>query len=108
MKTKLAITILFFVYQFGQPAFSQKLIGRYDCGIWLNQKSETSKSWLLGYMSGLNTMYVNSGLSGKKDLLEAISADQIYIWMNNYCQKNPLKTLDAGAISLFVEIGKSQ
>lgn len=35
------------------------------------------------------------------------SADQLIVWMDNYCQKNPLKTVNEGATDLYlIEIAK--
>jgi len=59
------------------------------------------KAWLVGYMSGLN-----SGLSNdKNDILDKInSAEQIFLWMDNFCTKNPLKRVGSGGNALFNEL----
>jgi hypothetical protein len=106
MKTKLAITILFVSCYLGQPAISQVVyFGSSDCGQWMaNSKSNPAmRTWLLGYMSGLS-----SGLSNPKNdpLSKVNSAQQIYLWMDNYCAKNPLKDVDQGGNELFFELTK--
>ena len=90
---------------FIQPAISQNgtTFGTPDCGQWVaNSKSNFStKTWLLGFMSGINT-----GLSKPKDdpLSKVNSAEQIYLWMDNFCQKNPLQTVQDGGLALFIEL----
>ena len=66
--------------------------GEYDCGQWINSKSDTKKAWLMGYVSGLNTEFYES--SGKKDPLGRLnSAEQMFLWVDNYCKENPLSNL---------------
>ena len=88
-----------------QPATSQIAtnFGVSDCGQWVaNSKSnQTIRSWLLGFLSG-----VNAGLgSSRNDPLGKInSAEQIFLWMDNFCQKNPLKTVQDGGNALYLEL----
>ena len=80
------------------------IFGRPDCGVWLSKQRETDKAWLLGYVSGISLSEMG-GLSGARDPFGKISSvEQIYIWMNNYCQKNPLKNVGDGAFSLYLEL----
>lgn len=103
MKTKMPLILtamLFLACHLGQPVFAQTVIGQRDCGQWLTNKTPTDRAWLLGYMSGMNV-----GMGGKSDPLANVnSAEQIYVWMDNYCQKNPLKTVTSGGFDLFIEI----
>ena len=73
-------------------------IGAYDCGEWF--KRPVAKAWLLGYLSGMNQMA--AGYSGPLDRIG--SAEQAYLWMDNFCKANPLKTIRDGAIDLFTEL----
>jgi hypothetical protein len=42
-----------------------------------------------------------------KDPLDKInSAEQIFVWMDNYCRANPLKNVREGAQDLFIELQK--
>jgi hypothetical protein len=100
---KLAIGLTTFVL-LTQPVFGQiAIFGGSDCGQWIeNSKSNFSlRAWLLGYMSGLN-----AGLSDTpNDRLNKInSAEQIFLWMDNFCTKNPLKTVNEGGNALFREL----
>jgi hypothetical protein len=92
--------MLFLACHLVQPVFAQTVIGQPDCGRWLTNKNPTDRAWLLGYMSGLSIGMVN-----KSNPLGSVnSAEQIYLWMDNYCQKNPLNTVTAGGFDLFIEI----
>jgi hypothetical protein len=87
-----------------QPALGVTIFGRPDCGLWLSKKRETDKAWLLGYVSALSVSE-QGRISGASDPFGKISsAEQIFIWMNNYCQKNPLSNVGAGAFSLYSEL----
>lgn len=83
------------------------LYGVPDCGQWVNDQNPQYKAWLLGYLSGHNTMF--NSLSVKNNsmydpLSELSSADQAFVWMDNWCQKNPLKNVRRGADILFLEL----
>jgi hypothetical protein len=86
------------------PSFGQSVtyFGGVDCGAWINRNSQTQQAWLTGFLSGMNSSLANP----KNDpLAKLISADQIFIWMDNYCQKNPLETVWSGAHKLYRELG---
>jgi len=111
MKAKLPFIYLFLTCQFLQPAISGTTyytsFGAVDCGEWVNQskQSPATRTWLLGYMSGLAGMHnLNDHLDNP--LQKINSAQQIYVWMDNYCQKNPLKRVSDGGIDLFIELMK--
>ena len=98
---------LFFTFIFSMvllnPAQAVITFGIPDCGQWVNNKTETRKTWLLGYMSGLSVMHELN--KNRDDPLKKInSAQQIYLWMDNYCQKNPLKDVSDGGAALFIEL----
>jgi hypothetical protein len=74
-----------------------------DCGQWVSiSKSNSSlRAWLLGYLSGLNSGQEVT----KSDPLDKInSSQQIFLWMDNFCQKNPLKNVQEGANTLYFEL----
>ena len=111
MRNKRPLVLLLLACCLAQPvlgvAQGVTIFGRPDCGVWLSTQRETDKAWLLGYVSGIS-MSEMGRLSGQSDPLGKIrSAEQIYIWMNNYCQKNPLKTVGEGAFSLYLELAFS-
>ena len=89
-----------------EPALAIVVFGGSDCGQWVNQQSEFRKTWLLGFLSGLNSGVVGTaGIKG--DPLDKLnSADQAYVWMDNYCRANPLKKVSDGAHTLYRELNK--
>ena len=101
---KLAIVSATFVL-LTQPVFGQSTFGLPDCGQWLVKDSKfkiSDKAWLLGFMGGLSVM---DNLSTGKDPMEKInSVEQIFLWMDNFCQKNPLGTVSSGGFVLFIEL----
>lgn len=101
---KVAIVLTTFLF-LTQPVFGQLVFGMPDCGQWLVKDSTfkvNDRAWLLGYMGGLNVM---GNLSDGKDQLKKInSAEQIFAWMDNFCQKNPLRTVSSGGFELFIEL----
>jgi hypothetical protein len=75
------------------------MFGVPDCGKWIVNHTESQKGWLLGFLSGLASMDTT------KDVLDSLdSADQIYLWTNNYCQANPLSTLNEAGNVLYLEL----
>lgn len=79
------VTSLIFI----QPAVSQEvaIFGGSDCGQWVaNSKSNFSlKAWLLGYISGLNA---GLGSPMNDPLVKINSAEQIFLWMDNFAKKS--------------------
>jgi hypothetical protein len=106
MKNKLLRTgVLLVLLQMPSFAFSAMTYGGVDCGKWTQVKSQTDRSWLLGFMSGLNLQ--NELLTNdKSDPLAKVSAHQLWAWMDNYCQTNPLNTVVQGGFELLSELKK--
>lgn len=104
MKTKKALVLLLLTGCFIKPVLSQPvvLVGVPDCGQWVNRKSEPDKAWLLGFMSGLNFKHVEK--NGTDAIKPINSADQIFVWMTNYCQKNPMSSLSEAGSVLFDDL----
>ncbi len=76
--------------------------GIIDCGKWVSGSkiNPELKAWLLGYMSGLSMMY--DQIDESSDPFGKInSAEQLYLWMDNYCQTNPLSNVLVGGSNLF-------
>jgi len=78
--------------------------GGTDCGTWINQKRITDRSWAVGFISG-----VNASLSTEKnDILgkNIKSGEQVWLYVDNYCQNNPLSLVQDALVNLWVEIRK--
>ncbi len=84
------------------------VFGAPDCGRWVAQNDTPQKSWLQGYLSGMNRIhFATDGIPS--DPLDALaSADQAFIWMDKWCSENPLKKVPEGALLLYVELMKSR
>ncbi len=63
--------------------------------------SNPDKPWLAGYLSGLNAAI---GSGGSDPLSQLGSFDQAALWMNNYCQANPLSNTQEGGNKLYREL----
>ena len=78
--------------------------GMMDCGMWLKaRKDSTSQSLehvVLGFMNGLS-------FGGQREFWRAgghkVGREQVFFWLDNYCQKNPMNDVYEGAIVLFRE-----
>ena len=106
MKNKLLRTcVLLALLQMPSFAISATTYGGADCGKWTQVKSQTDRSWLLGFMSGINLQ--NEFITNdKSDPLAKVSTHQIWAWMDNYCQNNPLNTVVQGGFELLRELKK--
>lgn len=84
-------------------AMAYTTFGTPDCGQWITDKSNIKKAWLVGYVSGLSAMHA---MNNRKDdpLSQINSIDQIFVWMDNYCQNNPLSKLNDGGGNLFIDL----
>jgi hypothetical protein len=108
MKSKLLLPTLIIaaliVITVSSPVIAARAFGRPDCGQWIKD-TEGMKSynrmWLVGFMSGLNF-----GDEQRRDSLAKVSAEQIYLWMDNYCKANPLENLLTGGENLMNELRK--
>ena len=83
------------------------VFGRMDCGHWIKDapvQKEHSKAWLLGYLSGMNATNDDYAKPPPNQLAKITSAEQIFLWMDNYCTKKPLNTVSQGAHELFGEL----
>lgn len=83
------------------------MFGGYDCGQWVSRprgKSHPAESWALGYLSGLNVAHERAHMSPTDPLDSLNSADQVFLWLDNFCQANPLRKLDGAASELFEEL----
>ena len=105
MKTwTLAIaTTLCLITESGQ---AQTMFGGPDCGAWLKQERDIDKSWFLGYLSGLNVRHDLANLKPRNPLGKLDSADQAFVWMDNFCKANPLRKVATGGYELLEELGR--
>ena len=91
---------------FTSNSFAVTYFGAYDCGTWLSSEKymrEHAKTYLIGYLSGLNAALATAN----SDPLNRLSSvDQAFLWMDNYCRANPLENLQTGTRALYDELRK--
>jgi hypothetical protein len=102
MKIKYLLIFLVLATSLVQSASGQQnTIGEPNCGQWVSRKRESDKAWLLGYLSGASSWQVAT----KSNILKQVgSAEQIFLWMDNYCKANPLSFLSEGGDKLIFEL----
>ena len=109
MRKNRPLVLLLLACCLAQPVFGQAIFGGSDCGQWVSSKTDTRKAWVLGFMSGMSmaTNYFGTPADRKAngDWLDKVnSADQIFLFVDNFCQKNPLKKIESAALMLYVEL----
>ena len=80
------------------------------CGKWLavpeNSAVDTAYvSWLLGDLSGVNTLAV---LAGRPDFLGGYDGWSLVPWAKNWCRAHPLDPVSSAAAALVGELGKRE
>ena len=105
MKNKLASFLILGIFLYSN-AYASTRVGTIDCGMWNQEKSEMNKTWLNGYMTGLSVANEIATDNKSNPLGKITSTYQIWSWMDNYCQKNPLNNLAQGGHELFEELKK--
>ena len=74
------------------------LLGSGDCGTWLQARKTNQAKFLEQHLMGLiNGMTMGSSIDIWIVGGSTVSAQQLYFWMDNHCQKNPLSNTFAGA-----------
>lgn len=106
MKTaKKYLPIIFlFISQFtATSAEAVSLLGNRSCGVWIEARKEDAmmarvhETWLVGFLSGI-------AFTSNINFIPGTDNSSIYLYIDNYCRKNPLSGLAAGAESLFFEL----
>jgi hypothetical protein len=94
--------LLVAILTFTNTAYAQQvwIEGSIDCGLWSTARKANSAQYLEHSLVGLvNGMVLASvidiwgGTDGNK-----VSREQLYLWMDGWCQKNPLKKIMGGAL----------
>ena len=79
--------------------------GSRSCGIWINSKGGpqevANETWFIGYLSGI-------AVASNKDFLHGTDNESLYLWLDNYCTRNPLKRIANGGNSLFLELAEQK
>jgi hypothetical protein len=80
-----------------------------NCGTWIERRTGNDVRWrqmsergVVSGLSGMSLAYrpiMNFWNSEKGNL----SPSQFFLWMDNYCRKNPLKSVIPGMMELFLQ-----
>jgi hypothetical protein len=93
----------------GNAATAIMPIDLLPCGSWVKYHTENStdpaysklnlagNNWVAGYLTGVVD---GSGV----DFLQGTNFDSIILWMNNYCNQNPLSQVSVGVMILVKEL----
>jgi len=110
MKT-LSLIVLVLGFTFTTPATAADKDGQYStqasasCGQWAKYREEggwrytATQGWIMGYISAYNEKK-----SDVYDILGKNDPDSIWLWMNKYCQENPLSDVPEGMMILTDEL----
>ncbi len=89
-------------------AQSVSIIGDSDCARWSEDPAAAKASWLLGYLSGMNTVWSGEGKTPHNPLSQFSTAAQAFKWMDGYCKLNPGKKVSEGASALFFDMASKK
>jgi hypothetical protein len=92
--------------------------GGADCGLWAKARKEPApaaaalQADVIGFLNGLTFgtnrefwgygLHQTTGVPGQR-ARGSITRDSVYLWLDNYCNANPLSGVYLGAITLFKE-----
>jgi hypothetical protein len=89
----------------GTPVAAVTLMGGNSCAEWAEDRrlddnvSKRSQAWLRGLLNGFafaaDKEFWDSG--------DGLTNDQVFFWMDRYCDENPLKRVANGAVTLMNE-----
>jgi len=89
----------------GQGGVQNLGAGTFSCGQWVEEREAASRT---GYF--INAQWVNGYLTGRQDGSFSLTEQQVSdvaarsVWLDNYCQANPLDELLAAARGLWHEL----
>jgi len=109
MKT-LSLIVFVLSFTFTTPVMAMDKDGRYmaagySCGEWVEIRKEDGwwstvlENWIDGYVSAYNTQTPDV-----YHILGSTDKESVYLWMDKYCQDNPLNELPNGMLELTIEL----
>lgn len=108
MKIKLIAALITLIVS--SPVFAATTFGMPDCGQWFSGtqiQKQNSRAWVMGWLSGVNNSFNVDTAKGqiRPDFLKQIrSADQIFLFVDNFCRANPLEDVSAAADQLMADL----
>ena len=75
-----------------------------DCGIWIQARSARQSIGLENYLIGLlNGMALGSGIEFWRANGVKVTSQQVFLWMDGFCRREPLETIILGSVTLINE-----
>jgi hypothetical protein len=79
--------------------------GVQSCGTWVKERAAKrdifETAWLLGYLSA-TAAALRQDFWGRQGV-NSLDSESVYLWVDNYCRANPLRSLGDAAVVLFIE-----
>ena len=110
MKTKLIAALI--TLTVSSPVFAQisTKFDQLDCGQWVNAtaaKKEQNKAWLRAWLLEKNEALdagTQTGQASSNYLGQLNSAEQAYLYVDNYCRTNPLSMVLEAGVHLMLDL----
>lgn len=106
----LAIALLLAVIPAAKPASAEDAnslwieVGNTDCGTWHRARQAGQATSHQGFLVGiLNGMSLGRGVEFWRASGMPLTPTQVHLWMDGYCQRNPLSGVVTGATELMNE-----
>jgi hypothetical protein len=105
MMQVLVLIVLTFTLTANEAAgFTRLGAGTASCGAWtafrregsMSARALSSEQWVLGFIDG-----IAEASGGALDPLSGVEAENVWEWIDTYCQANPLKSITE-AVSAFI------
>lgn len=108
MKSKLIAALI--TLAVSSPVFAGTTFGMADCGQWLNDtqaQKQHNQYWVMGWLSGVNNSFNSDTPKGQTPpnyLAQLNSANQVFLFIDNFCRANPLETVMVAADQLMADL----
>jgi len=108
---RLSLIVLVLSFTFAAPVTAAdkdglfSVQGNRSCGLWVKDRKESDwediadRSWIVGYITAYN-----SQTPDVFDILNKTDTQSVFLWMDKYCQENPLSSLVKGMEQLTIEL----
>ena len=73
--------------------------GSVDCGVWVKARKADRAQYFEHYLMGVvNGLVLGAAINiWREDEGNNVSRDQLYLWMDGWCQRHPLSSIHIGA-----------
>ena len=105
MKRFAVAAIAFFALTGAGFAQGVHVEGIIDCGLWVKARTVARANVFEGYLVGLlNGMSIGRGVEfWRAGGLPSLTQDQVFLWMDGFCRREPLSGVVRGAYVLMEE-----